>query len=128
LTDVRINPWPDEGDLGALMRAAWDDDAATGNVARLKAGLVHAGAYDGERLVGFVNVAWDGGIHAFILDTSVHPDYRRQGIGADLVHAAAEAARERGAVWLHVDYEPQYASFYERCGFRHTAAGIMRLG
>ena len=27
--------------------------------------------------------------------------------------------------WLHVDYEPQLAPFYEPCGFRPTAAGLM---
>ena len=39
--------------------------------------LTYVAAYDtvggGEQLVGFVNVAWDGGIHAFLLDTTVHP-------------------------------------------------------
>jgi hypothetical protein len=68
--DIRIDPWPDEDELGALMRAAWADDAATGNVARLERSLVHAGAYDAGHLIGFVNVAWDGGIHAFILRCS----------------------------------------------------------
>jgi hypothetical protein len=28
----------------------------------------------GDRaLIGFVNVAWDGGDHAFLIDTKVHP-------------------------------------------------------
>ena len=39
-------------------------------------------------LVGFVNVAWDGGVHAFLLDTIVRRDRRRQGIGAALVARA----------------------------------------
>ena len=42
-------------------------------------------ARDGVELAGFVNVAWDGGAHAFILDTAVTPGLRRQGIGAGLV-------------------------------------------
>jgi hypothetical protein len=29
-----------------------------------------------NRLVGFLNVAWDGGTHAFLLDTVVDPDRR----------------------------------------------------
>ena len=28
-------------------------------------------AREGATLVGFVNVAWDGGVHAFVLDTMV---------------------------------------------------------
>ena len=39
-------------------------------------------AYDGDDLVGFVNVAWDGGVHAFVLDTLVKSEMRHSGIGA----------------------------------------------
>ena len=84
-------------------------------------------AYDQNRLVGFVNLAWDGGIHAFILDTTVHPTVRQRGIGQALVKHAAAVAQERGIEWLHVDYEPHLRAFYRQCGFQHTAAGIRRL-
>src|SRR4051794_16502999 len=33
-----------------------------------------------ERLVGFVNVAWDGGHHAFLLDTKTHDDWQPHGV------------------------------------------------
>ena len=85
-------------------------------------------AYLDERLVGFVNLAWDGGIHAFLLDTTVHPDVRRQGIGVQLVAEAVKVAQERGIEWVHVDYEPHLRGFYERCGFRDTEAGLIHLG
>lgn len=63
-------------------------------------------AFDGETLVGFVNVAWDGGVHAFLLDTTVHPDWGGRCIDTALVRLAEVAAREHGALeWLHVDYE-----------------------
>jgi hypothetical protein len=29
---------------------------------------------------------------------------------------------------LHVDFEPHLTSFYRNCGFRQTAAGLMKLG
>jgi len=79
------------------------------------------------RLVGFVNVAWDGGTHAFLLDTCVEPARQRAGVGVELVRRAADAAREAGCTWLHVDFEPQLAPFYARCGFSPTAAGLLRL-
>lgn len=31
-------------------------------------------AADDDELIGFVNVAWDGGVHAFVLDTVVATD------------------------------------------------------
>ena len=39
----------------------------------------------------------------------------------------AGEARNRGAEWLHVDYEPHLEAFYRGCGFRHTAAGLIDL-
>jgi len=41
-----------------------------------------------NQLLGFVNVAWDGSSHAFLLDTVVAPDEQRRGIGEGLVHTA----------------------------------------
>ena len=84
-------------------------------------------AQQGGRLVGFVNVAWDGGLHAFLLDTAVHPDFGRRGVGTALVQRAAEQAARLGAGWLHVDYEPHLESFYRSCGFSETQAGLRRL-
>ncbi|MEU2548335.1 GNAT family N-acetyltransferase [Streptomyces roseolus] len=83
--------------------------------------------HDGD-LVGFVNVAWDGGGHAFLLDTVVAGGHRRSGIGAELVAEAARRAREAGCAWLHVDFEEDLRPFYvDACGFRPTAAGLLAL-
>jgi GNAT superfamily N-acetyltransferase len=84
-------------------------------------------AHVDEQLVGFVNVAWDGGSHAFLLDTIVHPDVRREGVGKRLVERAAALAREAGVESLHVDFEPELRPFYEACGFRPTEAGLLAL-
>nr|MBA4185673.1 GNAT family N-acetyltransferase [Acidobacteriota bacterium] len=65
--------------------------------------------------------------HAFILDTTVDKEFRRRGIGTELVKRAAEASKEHGVEWLHVDFEPHLQNFYDQCGFRHTAAGLIRL-
>jgi GNAT superfamily N-acetyltransferase len=48
-------------------------------------------ARDGARLVGFVNVAWDGGVHAFLLDTMVRAVAARQGIGTQLLESRASS-------------------------------------
>jgi ribosomal protein S18 acetylase RimI-like enzyme len=86
-------------------------------------------ARDGADLAGFVNVAWDGGVHAFILDTSVALGARRQGMGAKLVAMAAEHARAAGCEWLHVDFEDDYLArfYFDGCGFQPTKAGLIRL-
>jgi ribosomal protein S18 acetylase RimI-like enzyme len=79
-------------------------------------------------LVGFVNVAWDGRDHAFLLDTKTRPSHQRRGVGTELVRLAAEHAADAGCEWLHVDHEPGLDSFYlDACGFRPTAAGLLHL-
>jgi ribosomal protein S18 acetylase RimI-like enzyme len=82
----------------------------------------------GSALIGFVNVAWDGGDHAFLLDATVRPDHRRSDIGAELVRIAARHAAKAGCEWLEVDFEEHLAPFYfDACGFRPTRAGLIRL-
>jgi ribosomal protein S18 acetylase RimI-like enzyme len=123
----RLSPAVGNDDLNDLFLAAWAGHQRRDFQPVLRYGLAYVCAYDGGRLVGFVNLAWDGGIHAFLLDTTVHPDVQRRGIGERLVREAVEAARARGIEWVHVDYEPHLKGFYERCGFRDTDAGLIRL-
>jgi GNAT superfamily N-acetyltransferase len=79
-------------------------------------------------LVGFVNVAWDGGSHAFVLDTLVAVRARRRGIGVELVRVAEREARAAGCEWLHVDFEDHLRAFYfDACGFTPTNAGLIEL-
>lgn len=114
-------------DINNLRAAAWEGPQTGSWDSVFAHSLGWVCATDGERLVGFVNVAWDGGAHAFLLDTTVHPAYQRRGIGSALVREAAQLARERGAEWLHVDFEDELEPFYNSCGFRHTAAGLLNL-
>ena len=85
-------------------------------------------ARDGEKLVGFVNVTWDGGVHAFVLDTIVSARVGRQGVGTQLVAVAVAEARAAGCEWLHVDFEDHLRAFYfDACGFTPTNAGLIKL-
>lgn len=85
-------------------------------------------ARDGADLAGFVNVAWDGGVHAFILDTLVAAGMRRQGIGTGLVAVAVRETRRARCEWLHVDFEEHLRPFYlTGCGFAPSSAGLIAL-
>ncbi len=91
-------------------------------------GLGWVCARDGDELVGFVNVAWDGGSHAFVLDTLVTERVQRLGIGTELIAVAVTRARAAGCEWLHVDFEDHLRTFYfDACGFEPTNAGLIAL-
>lgn len=132
-------------DMTLVLRGPVDDPALSTLHARAFASSSHAVTPWSERLarhsltwvtasdpagdlVGFVNVIGDGGVHAVLLDTVVDPEHQGQGIGRALVAAAADAARDLGCEWLHVDFEADRSRFYlDACGFRMTRAGLMRL-
>jgi GNAT superfamily N-acetyltransferase len=85
-------------------------------------------AFEDDRLIGFVNVAWDGGVHAFVLDTLVTREQRRNGIGRQLLERAVRESRAAGCEWLHVDFEDELRDFYfGACGFTATPAGLIAL-
>ena len=85
-------------------------------------------AREDARLVGFVNVPWDGLVHAWIQDTMVAAAARHRGIGTELVAVAVEEARGAGCQWLHVDFDDHLRPFYiDACGFTPTLAGLIAL-
>jgi ribosomal protein S18 acetylase RimI-like enzyme len=123
--EFRYGTRPGAADLLTL-GAVWTD-AELESIYRHS--LTHACAYLDGVLVGYVNVAWDGGVHAFLLDPTVRPDYRHRGIGTQLVRAMTGQLKARGGLdWLHVDYRPELAEFYRACGFHPTDAALIRLG
>jgi GNAT superfamily N-acetyltransferase len=81
-----------------------------------------------DALVGFVNVLWDGLVHAWIQDTMVATSARGDGVGTLLVAVARDQAREAGCDWLHVDFDDDLKPFYfEACGFTPSNAGLIAL-
>ena len=123
----------DNDEINALHAAAFDTRVFTaaewnwvGLTAEHSLGWVVARA--DERLVGFVNVVWDGLVHAWLQDVMVEPSEHRRGIGTQLVATASSGARAAGCEWLHVDFDDHLREFYfDACGFRPTNAGLMAL-
>ena len=125
---LRICPEVDDRELNALFKASWRGHQPREFGSVLERSLAYVCAYRGSDLIGFVNLAWDGGVHAFILDTTVHPRFQRVGIGRRLVQAAITVAESAEIAWVHVDYEPRLRPFYASCGFTSTEAGLLHLG
>jgi ribosomal protein S18 acetylase RimI-like enzyme len=108
---------------GGRSEAGWWD-----RIRPYSLGWVSARSRPDDLLVGFVNVAWDGGDHAFLIDTKTRGTHQHHGIGTELVRLAARNAAAAGCEWLHVDFEGDLAAFYfDACGFRPTDAGLIHL-
>ena len=127
--EYRVNPPVTNAELDQLYVVSWPNHHPPYDFGpELERALAFVCAYDAGALIGFVRLAWDGSIHAFLLEPTVRPDYRRRGIGRSLVGRAVAVARERGMDVVHVDYEqPHLRAFYEACGFTPTNAGLLRL-
>ena len=127
MIEYQINPDVTNDTLNALFTDAWLDHAPSDFLSVLSHSLGYVCAMSNDVLIGFVNIAWDGGTHAFLLNPTVRPDFRRQCVVTKLVRCAIDLARSKGVEWLHVDYEPHLAEFYAKCGFRKTEAGLINL-
>ncbi|MGH3088403.1 MAG: GNAT family N-acetyltransferase [Rubrobacteraceae bacterium] len=120
----------DNASVNALHAEAFDHEVLDDDWERQvrKHSLGWVCARDDDGLVGFVNVIWDGGVHAFIVDTMVAGHAARRGVGTRLVKVAADEARAAGCEWLHVDFEDHLRRFYfDACNFEPTNAGLMAL-
>jgi len=73
-------------------------------------------AWDGDQLVGLINVLSDGYMAAYIHYLLVRPEYQGKGIGKTLISKMVEAYAEVPTKLL-VSYQSE-AGFYERQGFQ----------
>lgn len=127
----RVRPKIDDTEMDRLHAEGFDHPVAgyDWSTQLERHSLTWIGAYRDEKLVGFVNVAWDGGVHGFLLDTAVASHLRGRGIGTRLVREAIAAVRRvPGIEWLHVDADDALMSgFYGPAGFEPTPAGLVKV-
>ncbi len=97
-----------------------DYDAARTGTALEK--TINIGAWDGERLVGAIRVLSDGYLYSTIPEVIVDPEYRRRGIGRELMLQALELSAT-GVVLL--GSPPESAGFFERLGCHRAPSGYV---
>jgi GNAT superfamily N-acetyltransferase len=127
LIEYLLSPPLENAALQELFSSAWGNTNTTDFQKQLEQALCYVAAFDDSCLVGFVKLIGDAGVHAFLLDTTVHPAYQNQGIGKALVARAVQYAKAHGLEWVHVDYEAHLEPFYQACGFQVTQAGLLRV-
>jgi N-acetylglutamate synthase-like GNAT family acetyltransferase len=77
------------------------------------------------KLVGFLSVLSDGIADAFLIDLMVHPDFRKRGIGTELVKRAIKDLRFEGIKCIQVTFCQDDEPFFKKFGFHIMKAGII---
>ena len=101
--------WVDPEDPGDFLRKA-----AAGSTVF----LVARDSEDNQRIVGCARAISDGVSDAYIQDVTVNRNYRKQGIGGELVRRVAAALQTRGIDWIALVGQPGTEHFYRELGFR----------
>ena len=97
----------------------WSDHHKSRVLTAFAASSFAATAWDNKTLVGTIRVFSDNVGFAMIADLLVHPKYRRQGIGGQLLKMAQQVF---ATYYLYADFQDETLSnFYTTAGFsEHT--------
>jgi GNAT superfamily N-acetyltransferase len=106
----------------ALAMWVWPRDNDHARVEGAVQKTINIGAWIDGRLVGSVRILSDGYLLNTVSEMIVDPDYRRRGIGTELMRRALEVA-PGGRLFLRA--QPGNEPFFERLGFRRGPIGYI---
>lgn len=94
----------------------------------LKRSVFYLCAFEGEHLIGFLDVVGNGVTDAYIQNFLVAADLQGRGVGTAMMELAVKRLTEMGirAVWLI--FNPELEPYYRRFGFVTFLGGRLRLG
>ena len=97
------------------VEAGWMETADADAVAAMLKGTyaVSAAFHDGK-LIGFMRAFSDGVSDAYMLDLVVTREYRKLGIGREILHRLAAYLKQRGIDWILCIGAPDTEKFYSR--------------
>ena len=126
MLEYQTNPSASPESIAALRRSVgWGGMEAELRNPALRDYLTIA-CYDGDELVGFLDVVSNGVTDAYIQDVMVRPDYQGGGIGTELMNRAMERLKNDRIYMISVIYgEESLRPFYERFGFCTMLCGQM---
>ena len=111
---------------GLLRQTGWANQRSIEGIQTMLDGTpLTLGAWEGDRLIGFVRVITDGIYRALIDDVVVEESKRGTGIGSELMRRIIERLAEVEEVFLHCG--EQVVSFYEQHRFERSHGVVMDL-
>jgi len=129
--DVMVVPVWDEEEITALYKAGgwWKEEYKTEELHNLIQGsfafAVATSTITGKA-VGMGRVIADGVSDGYIQDLVVLPQYRKSGIGRQIVSALVNRCLQSGITWIALIAEPDTEKFYRPLGF-HPMEGHVPL-
>ena len=105
-----------------LAKRIWQRDYDTQKTADALKSTINVGAWSGSRLVGSVRVLTDGYFFSTVPEVMVDPEFRKQGVGRELLRRALEMTP--GGV-LFLGAQPGNERFFEMAGFRRGPTGYV---
>ena len=97
------------------VEAGWMETADTDTVsAMLKGPYAVSAAFHEGKLIGFMRAFSDGVSDAYMLDLVVSREYRKLGIGREILHRLADHLKQRGIDWILCIGAPDTEKFYSR--------------
>jgi GNAT superfamily N-acetyltransferase len=106
----------------ALASRVWPRDYDTARTAMALDMTINIGAWVGGQLVGSVRILSDGYFFSTVPELMVDPQYRRRGIGRELMHRALDVA-PGGRLFFGA--QPGNEGFFERSGFHRGPVGFV---
>jgi ribosomal protein S18 acetylase RimI-like enzyme len=105
-----------------LGQRIWPGDYGIDEATTALSRTTNVGSWDGDRLVGCVRLLTDGYFLSTISDIFVDPDYRRRGIGRELMRHVLEIA-PRGRLFFGA--QPEAVAFFESIGCERRLTGFV---
>ncbi len=97
------------------VEAGWMESADQAEVAAmLKGTFAVSAAFHEGKLIGFMRAFSDGVSDAYLLDLIVSQEYRKQGIGREILHRLVNYLKQRGIDWILCIGAPDTEKFYSR--------------
>jgi len=118
-----VEKWPAEDVVKLYKAGGWwkEEYDESGILPLIKGSFAFAVAVNNKtnETIGMARVLSDGVSDAYIQDVVVLPEYRKQGVGKNLVLKLVDFCKKRKVFWIGLISEPGQEDFYKKLGFNN---------
>ncbi len=117
-----VDSWPEDEIIELYKAGGWwkTSYSSSGIKPLIKGSFAFAVVIDKkyQKAIGMGRIISDGVSDAYVQDLVIIPEYRRQGIGKQLVKSLLEKCSSAGLLWIGLIAEPDQDDFYSPLGFK----------